>query len=69
MGKQLNSSDPDSDQFPYEVDFFAAKHGIPRRVAEVILHSNGPSRHQCDAAAAAYLQVMQWRQRPRPVTS
>ncbi|WP_245511370.1 MULTISPECIES: hypothetical protein [unclassified Mesorhizobium] len=69
MGKQMVSSDPYSDQFPYEVDFFAEKHGISRRMAEVILHSNGPSRHQCDAAAAAYLQVMQWRQRPPPVES
>lgn len=33
-------------------------------MAEVILHSNGPSRHQCDAAAAAYFQVTQWRQWP-----
>jgi len=68
LGKLMVSSDPNSDQFPYEVDYFTEKHGIPRRMAEVILRSNGPSRHQCDAAAAAYLQVMQWRQ-PRPVTS
>ena len=62
MGRPLESSDPASDKCPYERDFFAQKHGISVSAADVLLKANGPSRHRCDHAAAAYLQVKHWRQ-------
>ena len=36
---------------PYEVAYFATKHGISRDAAERIIRENGPSRAKCDAAA------------------
>ena len=59
MAKPTTSADPDSDICPYELNFFAEKHGLSREMAEVILHSNGPSRARCDYAAAAYLRLLQ----------
>jgi hypothetical protein len=35
---------PTSHLCPYELDFFMEKHGPSRDAAEVILHTNGPSR-------------------------
>ena len=62
MGRPLESNDPTSDTCPYDLEFFAKKHGLSRSAAEVILKANGPSRHRCDHAAAAYLQVRHWRE-------
>ena len=66
MGKAIISTDSADDRCPYEVDFFEQKHGLPRRAAEVILHTNGPSRNQCDAAAKAYLNYIELRQARQP---
>ncbi|RUW69966.1 MULTISPECIES: hypothetical protein [unclassified Mesorhizobium] len=65
MGKYQVSSDPVSDNCPYELDLFMEKHGLSPRAAQVILHSNGPSRIQCDAAAAAFVRFKQWREDAR----
>lgn len=62
MAKPTTSADPDSDICPYELNFFAEKHGLSREMAEVILHSNGPSRARCDYAAAAYLRFKDLRE-------
>ncbi|MBW8908985.1 hypothetical protein AB6802_09280 [Mesorhizobium sp. RCC_202] len=62
MSRTFVSSEPNSDRYPYEVGAFEQKQGLSRRAAEVILHSNGPSRHQCDAAARAYVDYMALRQ-------
>jgi hypothetical protein len=43
------------------------KHGLSKTVAEVILHTKGPSRHRCDYAVEAYLrfkQLKDGRQKP-----
>ncbi len=37
---------------PYEVYYFAGRHGIPKRKAEQIIREFGPSRQACDEAAA-----------------
>ncbi|TIX42946.1 MAG: hypothetical protein E5V40_05105 [Mesorhizobium sp.] len=65
MGKYQVSSDPVSDNCPYHLDVFMEKHGLSRRAAQVILHSNGPSRIQCDAAAEAFVRFKQWREDAR----
>ncbi|RVD30147.1 MULTISPECIES: hypothetical protein [unclassified Mesorhizobium] len=65
MGKYQASSDPVSDNCPYDLDLFMEKHGLSRRAAQVILHSNGPSRIQCDAAADAFVRFKQWREDAR----
>ncbi len=62
MGRPLESVDPNSDKHPYTAEFFAMKHGLSQSAAEVLLKSNGPSKARCDHAAAAYLQVRQWRE-------
>jgi hypothetical protein len=36
---------------PYEVTFFAAKHGIATRAARELIDRFGPSRERCDEAA------------------
>ena len=56
MGRPLESSDPASDICPYDLDFFAEKHGISKKAATVHLHTNGLSRARCDYAAEAYLR-------------
>jgi hypothetical protein len=56
MAKPTTSSDPNSDICPYDLNFFADKHGLSKETAEVILRSNGPSRTRCDYAAVAYLR-------------
>ncbi len=38
---------------PYEVAYFAAKHGITPAQARDIIKAHGPSRRKCDAAAKA----------------
>jgi hypothetical protein len=61
------SSDPTSDLCPYDLDVFMRKHGLSKTVAEVILHTKGPSRHRCDYAVEAYLrfkQLKDGRQKP-----
>ncbi|MET3522063.1 hypothetical protein [Mesorhizobium abyssinicae] len=65
MGKYQASSDPVSDNCPYDLDLFMEKHGLSRRAAQVILHTNGPSRIQCDAAAEAFVRFKQWREDAR----
>jgi len=62
MSKALPDTDPTSDRFPYDVTFFAEKYGLSNRAAEIILHSNGPSRDKCDHAASAFVQAMNLRQ-------
>jgi hypothetical protein len=58
MGKARIDADAESDNYPYSVEFFAEKHGLTLKAAEVILHSNGPSRAMCDAAARAFLAAL-----------
>jgi hypothetical protein len=60
--KPKASSDPTSDLYPYELEFFMEKHGLSKDAAEVILHTNGPSRHRCDYAAEAFLQSRRLRE-------
>ncbi len=40
-------------QQPYEVAYFAKKHGISAAKARSIIKEHGPSRRKCDAAARA----------------
>lgn len=42
---------------PYEVAYFAKKHGITRALARSIINVHGPSRRKCDAAAHAHVDV------------
>ncbi|TRC98347.1 hypothetical protein FJV76_13670 [Mesorhizobium sp. WSM4303] len=49
------------DEIPYEVAAFAEKHGLTQRAAEVLLFANGPSRVACDAAAKAFIQALEMR--------
>ena len=39
---------------PYEVSYFAKKHGLPAEEARKIIDANGPSRASCDAAAERF---------------
>ncbi|RWC28371.1 hypothetical protein [Mesorhizobium sp.] len=48
-------------EMPYEVTAFAEKHGLTERAAEVLLVANGPSRVACDAAANAFIQAVEMR--------
>ena len=64
MGKALPDTDPTSDRFPYDVTFFAEKYGLSNRAAEIILHSNGPSRDKCDHAASSFVRATKLRQKP-----
>jgi hypothetical protein len=43
-----------ADNEPYEVNYFAGKHGITIAKAHEIIRQHGPSRARCDAAAVAY---------------
>ncbi|MGB3536811.1 MAG: hypothetical protein WBA42_01490 [Mesorhizobium sp.] len=43
---------------PYDAAFFAAKHGLTLKAAEIIIYANGPSRHMCDAGATAFLRAV-----------
>jgi hypothetical protein len=45
-------------EVPYEAAFFAEKHGLTLRAAQIILTSNGPSRQRCDAAARAFVTAV-----------
>lgn len=36
---------------PYEVAYFAQKHGLSQEKAREIIKQHGPSREACDAAA------------------
>lgn len=38
---------------PYEVSYFAQKHGISQDKARQIIEQHGPSREACDAAASS----------------
>ena len=62
MPKPKTSTDPTSDLCPYELAFFMEKHGLPKDAAEVILHTNGPSRARCDYAAKAFLRFKHMRE-------
>ncbi|RWM06377.1 MAG: hypothetical protein EOR72_31780 [Mesorhizobium sp.] len=53
----------DVDDQPYEPAFFAAKHGLPSRLAKTMIEANGPGRRACDAAATTYLRYMAPRRR------
>ena len=37
---------------PYEVEYFAQKHGISQQQAREIIEKHGPDREACDAAAS-----------------
>ncbi|PBB89334.1 hypothetical protein CK215_27825 [Mesorhizobium sp. WSM3864] len=43
-----------------DVDEFAAKHGLTTRQAEIVIQSNGPSKHKCDVAAAAFIAALRY---------
>ena len=60
--KPKTSSDPTSDLCPYELEVFMEKHGLSKDSAEVILHTNGPSRTRCDYAAEAFLRFKRLRE-------
>ncbi|RUV99967.1 hypothetical protein EOA53_31830, partial [Mesorhizobium sp. M1A.F.Ca.IN.020.03.1.1] len=38
----------------YDLNEFAAKHGLTTRQAEIVIQSNGPSKRKCDLAAEAF---------------
>jgi len=40
-----------SDEEPYEVSYFAKKHGLTTAEAHKIIKEHGPSRAKCDSAA------------------
>lgn len=61
MGKKKSDLDAESDNHPYDVEFFAKKHGLSLRAAGVVISANGPSRTACDAAAAAFLAAIAFR--------
>ncbi|ESZ14947.1 hypothetical protein X735_15230 [Mesorhizobium sp. L2C085B000] len=63
MLKAQRVLDPGSDGDPYAVAFFADKHGLSLKAAEIILVSNGPSHNACDAAARAFLAALDLRGR------
>ncbi|MES0108385.1 hypothetical protein [Mesorhizobium sp. M0013] len=63
MSKAQKVLDPSSEGHPYLMGFFAEKHGLSLKAAEVILYSNGPSRIACDAAARAFLAALALRGR------
>jgi hypothetical protein len=37
---------------PYEVEYFAGKHGLTQAQARAIIEKHGPSREACDRAAS-----------------
>lgn len=39
---------------PYEVAYFAKKHGLTKDEARAIIRDHGPSRRKCDAAARTF---------------
>ncbi|MER9504771.1 hypothetical protein [Mesorhizobium sp. M0579] len=63
MLKPQRVLDPGSEGDPYAVAFFADKHGLSFKAAEVILVCNGPSQNACDAAARAFLAALDLRGR------
>jgi hypothetical protein len=46
-----------SSKQPYEVQYFAKKHGITTTQARAIIKEHGPSRRKCDAAARALVNA------------
>ena len=46
---------------PYEVESFAEKYGMTLKAAKVVLYVNGPSRVACDAAARAFSEAVEMR--------
>ncbi|UVK46637.1 hypothetical protein BPNPMPFG_002327 [Mesorhizobium sp. AR07] len=42
----------------YEIAYFAVKHGISLKAAEIIPTVNGPSKRICDAAAVAFVAAV-----------
>lgn len=42
----------------YEIAYFAEKHGISLKAAEIILTVNGSSKRMCDAAAVAFVAAV-----------
>jgi hypothetical protein len=42
----------------YEIAYFAEKHGISLKAAEIILTVNGPSKRMCDATAVAFVAAV-----------
>lgn len=53
-----NPGDP-----PYDVESFAEKYGMTLKAAKVVLYANGPSRVACDAAARAFNEAVEMRNR------
>jgi len=50
-------------ELPYDLAFFAEKHGLTLRAAQVILTANGPYRRRCDLAAQVFLAAVAARKR------
>ncbi|WP_192257795.1 hypothetical protein [Mesorhizobium silamurunense] len=42
----------------YEPLEFAQKHGLTLKQAEIVIHTNGPSKHKCDLAAPIFLKAL-----------
>lgn len=42
----------------YDPHEFAVKHGLTVKQAEIVIHTNGPSRHKCDLAAVAFVAAL-----------
>lgn len=42
----------------YDPREFAEKHGLTLKQAEIVIHTNGPSKHKCDLAAVAFLAAL-----------
>jgi hypothetical protein len=63
MSKSQRVLDPEAKGRPYPMGFFAEKHGLSLKAAEVIIYCNGPSQIACDAAAKAFLAALALRGR------
>jgi hypothetical protein len=50
-------------ELPYELPYFAQKHDLTLRTAQVILTANGPYRRRCDLAVQAFLAAVAARKR------
>lgn len=45
-------------EVPYAIEEFAAKYGLSRKAADVVLMASGPSRQKSDAGARAFLAAV-----------
>lgn len=67
MGR--DTPDASNSDNPYNLEEFAAKHGLWLTAAQAVLHTNGPSKVACDAAAEAFLAALATRVRRESVDS